>query len=370
MKWIRSLLALLLFSATVVAQTAPPAPLPNAAADAAADAAVRDWLAGKFKTEAPTMNPNATDANDVIKQQLEAVVGQLRFAPVPKDARVTFRLRKLEAENGARRTYSYPVTSPQTDDAELTVVMENSAGTWEPRAVTFGAQGSSIPDFVKTDWGGWLFAALSALLLYASIAPTFWRKALENSAKTVRANPRVFIIANALMYGMYILGTLGGLSNPALVKTLTEFFSAILSTNGVAELTQGSVASAAFGIAFNNLRAGILFASFIPGSFFAVPAYLIGGFQFWFYGIALAPVGGTPLNVWLLHVPTIIIELQAYIFVIASSGLLLKRIFNKTSFAVAWREYVRCLPLAISILVLAAWYEAFEIIVLIPALLK
>ncbi len=370
MKWIRSLLALLLFSVVATAQTAsPPAPAPDVAADAAADQTVQQWLAGKFKP-AEAKPTDATDPNAVISQQLEAVLGQLRFAPAPKDARVSFKLRRLESANASKRVYSYPITSPTTDDAQLTVSLTKTATGWKASAVTFGAQSSSIPDFVKTDWGGWLFAALSAALLYACIAPTFWRKALETSVQSVKTYRRVFIVANVLLYGMYALGTLGGLANPALVRTLTEFFSAVLTSNGVAELTQGSVSSAAFGIALNNLRAGILFASFIPGSFFAVPAYLINGFQFWFYGIALAPVGGTPIGAWLLHIPTIILELQAYIFVVASSGVMLVRILGKTPFLTAWRDYVRCLPLAVSILVLAAWYEAFEIIVLIPALFR
>jgi hypothetical protein len=371
MKWIRTLIALLFLSVGAVAQTAtPPAPAPDPTADAFADQTVRDWLEGKFKPAQPTVNPNATDPNAEVSRQLEAVLGQLRFAPVPRDPRVSFELRNLEAAGENRRIYTYPITSSQTDDARLTVSIERTQTGWRATAVTFGSQTSSIPEFVKTDWGGWLFAALSALLLYACIAPTFWRRALENSVQTVKTYPRVFIVANLLLYGMYAIGTIGGLANPALVKTLTEFFSAVLTSSGIAELTQSSVASAAFGITWNNLRAGILFSTFIPGSFFAIPAYLLGSLQFWFYGIALAPVGSTPLGAWLLHVPTILIELQAYIFVIASSGVMLVQILNKTPFGVAWRNYLRCLPLAISILVLGAWYEAFEIIVLIPALVR
>lgn len=369
MKWIRFVILLLLLCVSAVAQTATPALPIDPTADEIADATVRQWLGGKFKPAPPTpRDPN--DANAEIARQLETVLAQLRYAPVPRNARVSFKLRTLETATATKRGYSYPITSAQTDDAQLTVTVEKTATGWQGSAVTFGPQGSSIPEFVTAPWGGWLFAALSSLLLYACIAPTFWRKAIENSVKTIRANPRVFIIANMLLYGMYVFGTLGGLANPALVKTLGEFFSAVLSSSGIAALTESSVASAAFGITLNNLRAGILFSSFIPGSFFAVPAYLLGGIQFWFYGIALAPVGTLPLAAWLLHVPTIIIELQAYIFVIASSGLMLVRIFKRTPFAIAWREYAACLPLAISILMLGAWYEAFEIIVLIPAVLK
>ena len=223
---------LLVLSVSAVAQTATPALPIDRTADGVADTVVRQWLEGKFKP-VPSAPQDANDANAEIARQLEIVLAQLRYAPVPKNARVSFTLRKLETADARKRSYSYPITSTQTDDAQLTVTLEKTATGWQGSAVTFGAQGSSIPEFVTAPWGGWLFAALSSLLLYACIAPTFWRKALENSVKTVRANPRVFIIANVLLYGMYIFGTLGGLANPALVKTLGEFFSAVLASSGI-----------------------------------------------------------------------------------------------------------------------------------------
>ena len=239
---------LLLLSVSAVAQTATPTLPVDRTADGIADATVRQWLEGKFKAVPSAPNPAANDANAEIARQLETVLAQLRYAPVPRNARVSFELRRIETATATRRIYSYPITSTQTDDAQLTVTLEKTVTGWQGSSVTFGPQGSSIPEFVTAPWGGWLFAALSSLLLYACIAPTFWRKAIENSVKTVRANPRVFIIANVLLYGMYIFGTLGGLANPALVKTLGEFFSAVLASSGIAALTESSVASAAFGI--------------------------------------------------------------------------------------------------------------------------
>jgi hypothetical protein len=371
MKWIHALLLLLTLSVGATAQTAtPPAPAPNPAADNAADAEVRKWLGGGFKPQSTAPNPNATDPNEEVRRLVQAAIAQIQYAPVPQGARVSFNLRRVLSSEPNTRTYAYPITSQATDDAQLTVTMQLENGTWSARTITFGAQGSVLPDFINEPWAGWLFAALSAALLYACIAPTFWRKSLEHSGRVVRENAGIFIGTNLFLYGVYLVGTLIGLANPVIVQELGRFFSMVLSANGVAELTQGTVATAAFGIFLNNLRAGILFATFLPGSFFAVPAYLISMGQFLLYGVALAPVGTLPLGAWLLHVPTIIIELQAYIFVVASSGVLLKRIFRRTPFGVAWREYAACLPLAISILALGAWYEAFEILVLIPALLR
>jgi hypothetical protein len=379
MPWMRRLFVLLLLTSSfAVAQTAPSspaasntaAPAPNPAADAAADTAVRTWLAGGFNRDSAQPNPNAADPNAELLRQVRGAIAQFRYFPPPEGTRVSFDLRRVETGEANERIYTYPITSQITGDSQIRVTMALQNGAWRADRIGLGEPGSAIPDWVSEPWAGWLFAALSAALLYACIAPTFWRRALERSVQSVRQHAGIFIGTNLLLYGIYVIGTLIGIANPAIVRALGEFFTQVLSSSGVAQLTQGTVASAAFGIFLNNLRAGIMIATFIPGSLFAVPAFVISSLQFLIYGVALAPVGTLPIQAWLLHVPTILIELQAYIFVVASSGVMLSRIVKRTPFSVAWREYAACLPLAISILALGAWYEAFEIIVLIPAVLR
>jgi hypothetical protein len=368
MKWLLSFV--LLFFSSALAQTKPPAPA-NALADQLADQTVRDWQAGKFKPaplDTKTLEQIKTPT-ELLERQLQELAQQVRFSPVPKDARISFNLRKV-TEQEKTRVYTYPVTSSQLGDETLSVTLVADGQTWKPESVRIGADTNLIPDFVKTDWGAWLFAALSALLLWASIAKTAWRKVLEQNVELVKTYKWIFIGTYTLLFGMFALGTLVGIANPSITKAIGEFLSTVLSANGVAELTQTNVASAAFGITWNNLRSGIFLTSYVPGSLFAVPAYLIGLFQYPFYGIALAPVGSLPLAAWLLHIPTILIELGAYIFIVSSSGMMLFRIVKKTPLSVAFLDYTRCLPFAIAFLVLGAWYEAFEIIVLIPLILN
>jgi hypothetical protein len=63
--------------------------------------------------------------------------------------------------------------------------------------------------------------------------------------------------------------------------------------------------------------------------------------------------------------------MQSYIYIIAASGIMLSRIVrSRMSFGAAWRDYAKSLPVAITILVVAAWYEAFEILVLFPLFLR
>jgi hypothetical protein len=369
MKWLICLL-LLLSSSGLAKNPMPPASA-NPSADQAADQAVRDWQAGKYKPaplDAKTLE-SITNPTELLQRQLRELAQQVRFTPPPKEARVSFNLRKVTQQNGAR-VYSYPITSSGLGDETLTVTLLPDGQNWKTESVRIGDSTSLIPDFVKTDWGAWLFAALSALLLWASLAKTAWRTVLEQNVQLAKTYKWIFVGTYITMFGLFALGTLAGIANPDITKAIGEFLSTVLSANGVAELTQTNVASAAFGITWNNLRSGIFLTSYVPGSLFAVPAYLIGLFQYPFYGLALAPVGTLPLGAWLLHIPTILIELGAYIFIVASSGVMLYRIIKKTPLAVAFLEYTRCLPFAIAFLILGAWYEAFEIIVLIPMVLK
>jgi hypothetical protein len=369
MNWLFCLL--LFFSSSGLAQSAVQSAPPNTLAEQTADQVVRDWQAGKYKPtplDAKTLE-GITSPTELLQRQLQDLAQQVRFTPPPKEARVSFNLRKVSVQNNTR-VYSYPITSSGLGDETLTITLVPDGQNWKAESVRIGEDGNLIPDFVKTDWGGWLFAALSALLLWASIAKTAWRTVLEQNVQVVKTHKWIFIGTYAVMFGLFALGTLAGIANPDITKAIGEFLSTVLSANGVAELTQTNVASAAFGITWNNLRSGIFLTSYVPGSLFAVPAYLIGLFQYPFYGLALAPVGTLPLGAWLLHIPTILIELGAYLFIVASSGVMLYRIVKKTPLAVAFLEYTRCLPFAIAFLILGAWYEAFEIIVLIPMVIK
>jgi hypothetical protein len=280
MKWFFALI-FCLFSNSLAQSVAAN---PNPQADLIADQTVRDWQSGKFKPAAldPKALEGAKDPTELLQKQLRALAQQVQFAPAPKDARVSFDLRRVTQEDLAR-VYTYPVTSNSLGDELLTIRLVRNGDTWQAESVRIGTNEDLIPEFVKTIWGAWLFAALSALLLWASIAKTPWRTLLEQSLQTVKAYKGVYIGTFIVFFGLFALGTLVGLANPSITKAISEFLSTVLSANGVAELTQTNVASAAFGITWNNMRSGIFLTSYVPGSFFALPAYLIGLFQYPFY---------------------------------------------------------------------------------------
>ena len=362
-----SLLATLvaLFPLALAQSDAPAAP-PAPAAERLADAAVRDWLAGKFKPEAPKPAPGPSDAES-LEAVLRQATRQLSFSPVPKDARANLALRELVGVREDKRFYRYPL-SVAGEDASVTVTVQGAGDAWQVTAVRLGAAGtvSLIPPGVGTPVGGWVFVALTALLAWATLANTRWRTWVLEGFAQARRYWGVHAVTNALLYGTFALFSLAAFAAPGLVAELQEYLSTALASSGIGEALKGGVASAAFGITLNNLRAGILLTSFLPGSLFALPAYVINFFAFSFYGLTLSPAA-VPLAQWLFHLPTILIELQAYIFITSSAGVMVYRILReRVGFGQAWLEYARVLPVALLFLVVGAWYEAFEILVLIP----
>jgi hypothetical protein len=335
--------------------------------DVQADQAVRDWVNKKFETKITQPNiSSSSDLNSILKAQINTLKKTLQFSSVPPNPRVNFNLRSVQ-QAGNLRAYSYPITSDVGDET-LTVTLEKTASGFTVRSVQAGATASLTPDFVSQPVGMWIFLTMTALLAYASIAPTIWRTWIVQGLRLAKIHKRTFILTNILLYGVYLFGTALGFAYPDLVQTVGEFLGGALARSGIGETLKAGVVNAAFGIALNNARAGILFGSFIPGTLFAIPAYLFDTVQFFVYGFALSPVTNAAAFWW--HVPTIILELQAYIFVTASSGAFLVRIFRKQTYAKSFQSYLKCLPFAFTLLIVAAWYEAFEILYLIPTFVK
>jgi hypothetical protein len=346
---------------TTASAPAGPAVPADPAADAAADRAVREWLAGKFRLD-PASAAGRLDP-------LEAARQIVSFAPVPGDPRVSFDLRSVAAADGERRLYHYPLTSDAGDET-LEVTLARSNGAWSPSAVQRGGEGSAIPGFVTGPAGAWLFLAITAALAYGVLAPTLWRRWLVEGWAVMRAHRGVFVFTNALLYGLFALGLLVGVLAPGVSEALQDVFSSALQQGGIDEALRGGVVKAAFGIAYFNFTNGAFLTTFLPGTVLGGLAYLINAVRNFVLSIALAPGVAVPVGAFLLHLPTIIVELQAYIFVTAGAGVLLARVMRGGfgAYGAALRDYLKVLPWAVTILVVAAWYEAFEILVLIPLL--
>jgi hypothetical protein len=331
-------------------------------ADTVADVAARDWLAGKLHGSLDETMKAAAKPGDA---QLEALRKLLLFSQPEKRTKVAFDLREVVAANAMQRLYRYPI-SVDGEDATLTVRLEKMNGVWQVRSARESPNVTLIPGEVFTPVGAWVFVALTALLAWAVITPTIWRTWIRESLVVTRAHLGLYLGTNIVFYGLFVVGAIAGLSSPKFVELFQEFASGALAQGGLEKLATSGVASGAFGITLNNLRAGVA-TSFIGGFLFAIPAYLLFLGQTLFYGFVLSPVG-LPIVAFLLHIPTIIVEFAAYFYVVAASGIMLARIIGRIPYAMAVRDYVKCLPVAVTVLVIAAWYESFEVLVLIPML--
>ena len=118
------------------------------------------------------------------------------------------------------------------------------------------------------------------------------------------------------------------------------------------------------GVIFHwNFSQGLFLTGLIPALLLGIPAFLLNALRYLVFGFALSPalLG----SLFLVHLPTLVLELQAYILV-TFGGLVL---LAKTAGGEGYRKGLRALLLTFYLgalfLLLAAWYEAWEVSVLL-----
>lgn len=344
----------------VSAREAQPSLPADPVADRAADAAVRDWLAGRFAVD--VRNPGGQDP-------IELAGRMLAFSSPPAEARVSYELRELVSANGERRVYRYPLAA-RAGDAVVDVSLERDGDGWQPSAITLGSGEPAIPPWISTPGGIWSFLALTAAIAYASLTPTFFQRWLLDGLALVREHRRLVLWTNVALYGAFALGAIVGASSPRLVSFLQETVASALGQGGIADSLKTGVVAAAFAFTYYNFSFGAFWTTFVPGALGGVLAYVLNFSRFAALGVALGPAS-IPLGLFALHLPTIVVELQAYIFVTAFAGILVARVVRggMTVLPAAFRDYLLCLPWALVILMAAAWYEAWSLVWLAPRLL-
>lgn len=329
----------------------------------AASGVIEGWLGGEFNVTATQLQRS---------DQLERVLIQLlRFTPVPLGAKTNLELVKLlEVDRASRReTYRYPVASSGSDFVvDVTVTPSKNGSGWEAYSVRLGSSGPTLPPELLSPVTPWVFGLATLLLIYGVTRPTLWRRWLVWGLSIAREQRRVFLWVNVALYGVFVLGTLASLALPALAREVSDAVGSSLSGTGILSYLEQGVPQAASAITYWNFTQGALETTFLPGLLFGIPALLINLGRFVVLGFGISPTL-LPTVAYLLHIPTIVVELQAYIFVTASSMALLWR-GRKVGWRVAFRDYLYSLPVALTLLVFAAWYEAIEVLLLIPLLTR
>ncbi len=341
----RFLLALLALSAApLLAQQAP---------QEIAKAAVQQWLSGKLSPKLDLQEIKGLGPEEA-KEWLHRY---LAFPPPPPSLQVNLDDPKIE-RLGAALQVSFPATV-DNQGGEIVVLIEGNSA----KQVAWRPSGGMIPPWVKSSYARLLYAAATLLLLIALLQGG-WRRLWERTATLLGRYRKLYLFCNALFYGLFVLGALWAYLAPDLAKTMQEVIGMAVQTIGLDKAAQMSLGQLAWIIFYWNFSHGLLLTTFVPAFFLGIPALLINSFRYLAFGFALSPAT-FPLETYLLHVPTLVVELQAYILVTFGGLVLLWETLRGGGFRKGLDLLGYTLMLGTLMLIAGAWYEAFELLYLI-----
>lgn len=192
---------------------------------------------------------------------------------------------------------------------------------------------------------------------------------LRRPFQIVRANLRIYLALNAIMYGLALLGFGLGLLFPNLNATQVES----LQDDGTAELVTGLLTKpwlfAATILGVNIVKLSLLHIA-LPSLIVPFAGILITAYWALTTGIVLVPAGSASWIPLIPHSLTLVIEFQAYIFLLLGAFILGRSWVRPRSIGAVNRRqgYVRglqqfgllALP-ALAMLIVGAIWEAFSL---------
>lgn len=346
----------------VTADLVKPARVPKPAVlktpEQVADRVAQDWIAGKLN---PTSNLNLkTDAD------LEAFTQKLlRFSPAPTDTRINLKLREKQALDAqGRQVYRYPV-SVNGQEYQLQVrLIQDAQKNWQAYSVRLSPENIGIPPQLVTPIAAWLFIIGSVAWGVLCWRSPYVRQLIKAQWAIVVEQRWVYIWVNVVLYGSFILGAWYAYISPKMALEIQDYMGSAIASINLQDALKGGIHSSALAILYWNFTSGVILTTYIPGLIFGFPAAIFNALRFLLLGVALSPAVIPVVTFW-WHVPTILIELQAYIFVAASAVAMVFRGF-KVGWMVALQGYLFSLGVAFTLLLIAAWYEAIEILWILP----
>ncbi|WP_020498755.1 stage II sporulation protein M [Sciscionella marina] len=194
--------------------------------------------------------------------------------------------------------------------------------------------------------------------------------------RIIRANLRAYLVMNAIVYGLCLIGMGAGLLFPG----LTAAHNTTMRQDGTADLVGwllGNMWLFSLGILVVNILTVGLLRILLPSMI--VPFAGIAIYAYWAFntGVTLSPVNPAAAKTMIPHSLTALIEFQAYALLMLGSYLLGRSWLRPGSIGARNRRqgYARglaqigwlSLP-ALALFVIGAVYEAFEVIYLVPRL--
>ncbi|GEM47471.1 hypothetical protein [Deinococcus cellulosilyticus] len=319
----------------------------------AADAGVRDWVAGKYRIS-PAQTPDTRDL----------VIRMLRFQQsIPVDTVDPNKGEFLVAQNN-QEVYVYPLEGRVTGNVQVQV--GQNAGTWTVQSVRTTLRNVGIPSWLKAPVFSWIFTALTVVILIGLLVPSPIRRGFVHAWKVALSRPYRgwFWGTQILLYGSFILGISIAYQDREFARELQLYLNSTLSSTGIQQFMTGGVLGLATAITLWNFVSGTFLTTFLPGLFLGFPAVIFNLFRFTILGIGLSPAL-IPTSHFIPHIPVIVLELQAYIFVASFAVVTTVRIFRE-GFGKAVKDYPLALLVAFVFLLLGNWYEAIELLYLVP----
>ena len=349
------LLILLLVAGLALAQpTVPPDP------GAVADEAVAAWL----ESEPIRVASAITTPTELCL----ALPGLLTSPPPPQGTRVNLEDRhRLEIDEPDAASFTYSAVRPNDSLDVVQVDLLHNGDRWEVASVGFRRPAASAGRawLQRPSIGRW-FVVFTLLVVLLAFTNSFLRRWLRAGLSTVRAHRRLVIGTLAFLYGVFALGAITGsrLPHECSDAVMTVVESAVTSLGATEAYASGNYARAATVTFYQNfvvVTVSVTYAAALP---FGVPAYLLSTVSFFVQAIPFGLLGafawpGLPLVLLLL-----LLELTAYFLVVAGGGMLLATLVRKGFGALreAFVKLTLMLPLALLLLLVGAWYEAFVVI--------
>ncbi|MER3556205.1 MAG: hypothetical protein C4331_18200 [Meiothermus sp.] len=335
-------LCILLFSTLALAQTP---------ADTARKA-VQDWQAGKYKVDpSQAMGKPLDEAIQVLERSVA-------FAPPPGNLSVNLS-EPQTTQSGDNTLVRFPATVG-SQGGEVRVTLRGG----EVTRISFAPQGGQLPGWIKNPVAWTLFVGLTVALFLSlrgnNPLARWWREGWA----LVRQYRRTYIGLNVALYGFYILGSAVAYAEPRLVKLLQEMVGGALEQVGIGGAAAAGPLGLALVIFYWNLTRGLILTTAVPGLAFGIPALLINGVRYFIFGFALSPVA-IPMGAFIAHIPTLIIELQAYILGTFGGMVLLSKVMKGEGYRAGVRALALATYLGAFFLLIGAWYEAFEVLYLV-----
>jgi hypothetical protein len=200
---------------------------------------------------------------------------------------------------------------------------------------------------------------------------------LRQPIRIIRANFRAYLVMNALMYGLFLIGMGAALLFPELNAAQIASQDENGTTDLVVSLLSNVWLFSLTILAVNVVTVAVL-TILLPSMVVPFAGIVLFMYRAFNFGVTLAPVDETTAKILIPHSLTILIEFQAYVLVMLAAYVLGKAWLRPGTVGARNRRQGYILGLrqmgwlslpAMVLFVIGALYEAFEIIYLVPPLL-